>query len=313
MPLYINDEIVKEKPKELWKEFKQEFAGHLDGDRIVKPIVIKYVPWIIAPMGGNQELNKGKVAKPASLEIRYVSKTQVGDANVFVRYTATVPTKSGKDGVLTFADISTEVNTQMITSDIDLVFYFWAYSNQNYKNDPDAKLMIENRDQEIKDKATAIKNKALISSRLWNSEDEGGTPFEKLVEFARTRRSIYNLDEILKNENSREDEVRTLISQEFTIGGPAAEVAFLNFTQPDVKGYKEEKAAQDVIGKALEAGVIKQISIQKKFVWSHDNSELWSWVDGKFHKPALQLYEHLEKHDPDTLKKLIELTENPAK
>ncbi len=318
--LYINDELVKEKPKDLFKKFQDEFSAHLDPNNRNRindknPVIIKYVPSIIKPMGGDQKLNKGKFSKPRCLYINHVATTQVGDSNVHVRYTQTAPRRPGKDADLLWADVMTDVPTQISTTDIDLVFFFWAYSKQNVRNNEDGKLMIENKDYEIELAAKLRRNNALLMARLWNDEKEGGSPFSVLYEFARTRPSIRNLHEIMdKDEKTKQNLLRTAIEQEFTIGGNKAKEAFLEFTQPPRVDKGEYDDRLKVIEDALEHDIIAQVNPRTTFNWKTEDGKvgevIWSWKDSvEVGKPPYKLYVWLSKNQPELLEKLKALTE----
>lgn len=304
--IYINDELQKVKPKEDFEKFKREFASFLDdrtGERLVKPVIIKYIPSIVRP----DPKNKGKFIAPRSLDIRHVSQIQVGDSMADVRYTKTAP-KRTKDGALEFKEVSTSVVGRLGTTDIDFLFFFWKYSNQNVKNDPEnAKLIIENKQREIEIEASVKRNSARIQGMIWNEERFGGVNIAKLVEYARTTKTITGIDEM------SDDELRNAIERDFLLD-KTAKSKFLDFMYEDKLSFQEAKPKLDIVGRALEANVIAQVNAKQVFCYVDDNGkpaeEIWSWKGSNgFEKPPVKFYNWLEKFEPDTLEKIIALTD----
>lgn len=302
--IYINDELQKSKPEKLFREFQAEFGNFLDvhkRERLIKPVTIKYIPSMIKA----DPKNKGKFIQPRSIDIRHVSQIQIGDTMADVRYTKTAPLKDPQ-GVLKYKEISTSVVGRIATTDIDFLFFFWAYSNQNVANEPNAKLLIENKEREIELEAIAKRNEAKIQSMLWNEEKFGGIAIGKLVDYARTVNTISNPDEMSA------DAVRNAISRSFTIDR-MGKSKFLDFMYVESKTYEEVKPMLDAVAKAIEANVISQVNAKQTFYFNDSEGKpdklIWCWKDSVgTEKPPVKLYQWLEKFEPATLEKLIDLT-----
>jgi hypothetical protein len=306
MPIYIANELVREKDGKLFKRFQNSFEEHLDPQtkkRLVTPITIKYIPSLIKPMGGNQKLNKGKIARPKSLEIRHRSQIQLEDSVVDVRYTKTTPTRD-KFGDLIWNDISTDVDLQINTTDIDLAFFFYAYSKDNVINNPNGQLKIEDKGAEMREVATVKRNEAIINARLWNPMREGGCGYEKLLEFALTRPSI------VSPVGKDEDWLRIQIDQEFKMFGSSAKIAFLDATQPERIATDVKVEKENIANLAIKYDIIKQVPSKKEFRWVETDEVIWCWQDSDgFEKPIVKLGVYLETYEKATYDKLVALIE----
>jgi len=307
--IYINDKLVDKKEPKLWKEFQSEFSGHLDTltkSKIVKPITIKYIPSLITK-DPNPE-NKGKTQKPRSLSINHVSQIQIEDSMVDVRYTKTAPKKNAA-GLPEYSGIqSTDVYTQLGVTDIDFAFFFWAYSLQNNRLNPDAKMMIENKEQEARDIATVKRNAATIQARLWNTIEDGGCTDELLASFAETRKHIYNVGTLDENQ------LRMAIEQDLELDRTQrSKLEFLEFTEPKKVTATEFVEKTDVVAEALEYDVITQLSAKQTFNWKTEEGEtgepIWSWEGtDKKDKPAYKFSLFLDEN-PDIRKAIVAKTD----
>lgn len=305
MPIYINDILQTKKPEKDYAKFKNEFLPFLDPtntNRFIKPVTIKYNPSLIK--ADPHPFNKGKFIMPNSLAISYTSQILLDDGMVDVRYSKTAPTKL-KDGILSWAEGSVDVNRQLTSIDTDFIFFFWMYSNQNVRNNPSAKLHIENKANELNEIAKARRAEATIQARLWNPESSGGVSFDKLYEFARSR-PRYD-----QSVSMDENEVRAFIEQEFAIVKDKAKVDFLEFTKPaevSIAAYMEN---EKVISEAIEAGIISQNNLGTSFCWKTAEGKtgevIFNWKEVKGNdKPSYKFAAWLKLSAPEMLEKIKE-------
>lgn len=180
--LYINNELVAKKDEKLFSTFKTEFAAHMDGFKIRanNPIVLKYKPEMIKP----DPDNKGKLLMPVSVHLKLVSFVNINGNMAEVRYSTTAPRvdKDTKTAVFPVNTLTVE-RGRLTIYDIDLAFYVWAYSTQNYEKYPantDAYFIIENAEGERAALARAKRNEATASARIWNEPADGGLSDSRL-------------------------------------------------------------------------------------------------------------------------------------
>jgi hypothetical protein len=239
--------------------------------------------------------------KPRSLNIRHIAQMQIGDTISEIRYSKTAPIKE-PHGVLKFRENSTDVMTRISTTDIDFAFFFWAYSKQNIKNNPQAKLMIENLKYEAERIANAKRNEAAIMAKLWNSESEGGVSINVLIEYAKTCPTIVGVEEM------SDDEIRNAIEFDFSVN-KMGKANFFQFTHDKKVSKKEVEEIGNIIGDAIKTGVIIQKSPTQSFVWGESGEDIWSWKGTVgIDKPSVKLYKWLQSNEPETLEKISSLT-----
>lgn len=302
-----------EKDKQEFNAFQAQFSSHFSEagsktPRIIKPICIKYIPDLV--VRDTDPLNRGKIQQPRSLAINHVSQIQDGDSNVEIRYTKTAPTRNPATGQMEWKGYqSTDVKGSLRTTDIDLAYFFWRYSNQNIKNNPNAKLMIENRKQEAEEKARVQRSQATIQARLWNDEKDGGSSIELLKRYAVTRPSI-----AAQADEMDENELRLAIERDFTLDRTTTtKMKFLEFTNPGIVPPAEFHRMNDFVGEAIEAGVISQNNPNKGFYWKTEEGKMgeliWSWDGSRgAEKPAIKFVQYLEANDTSTIDKIVEAT-----
>lgn len=304
--LYINNELVHQKDPEKFKLLKEIYADYLskDGNRIETPVTIKYIPDLVRyePSVTNEQ-GRPKKQQPNSLALLFVSNTNVKGEMVEMRYSKTAPRIDGKTGNRTWGENQIDVKGRLQIDDIDLLYFFEFFSNQNaaISNSEFALLMVEDVRSEAEKLRNAKKDQLLIESRLWNEESEGGCKDEKLYEFAESigYKNIRTMDA----NNLRQTIEQYLKEDRF------GKQKFLAFTTTRVS-FKEGIELTEIESDARKYELITQLNPSKKFVWKNEdgsNGETlfdWSGIGGD--ESVKTKFLNFLKENPEVVEQLKE-------
>lgn len=280
--LYINNELVQ-KDVEKFKLLKQIYADNLskDGNQIVTPITIKYIPELVRyERNITDEQGNPKKQQPNSLSLLFVSHTNVKGEMVEMRYSPTAPIIEGKTGIRTWSRNQIDVKGRLQVTDIDLLYFFEFYSKQNaaISESEFALLMVEDIASEATKERNAKKDQNLINARLWNDEADGGCKDEKLYEFAESVN--------YKNIRTMDANNLRLTIEQYLKSDRFGKQKFISFTTTKVS-FKEGVELTEIEAEARKLELITQLNPSKKFVWKNEdgsNGETlfdWSGVQGE--------------------------------
>ena len=314
--IYINNELleIKKQSRETLMEYNEafmnEFSANMDKTgRIFKPIILKYAPFKITADADNP----GKELKPRSLKLNFMTRTVHNGQTSEVRYSPSAPVKD-KDGHLNFRENGTQVvDGQMAIYDIDLLYFLWKYSDQNWgkeenKSNPLAYFVIENLESERAAIARLKSQKSTLNARLWNEVEDGGLSDNAIRVVAK--------DFMIPNVDAIEDinELKFLLEQLTT----SHENLQLFLTKTD-KGKlpKEEQAnRRSIIATAVQEGIISQDLIKSSFFLVNMNGEvdtkpMFTYKKGE-KDPKGAFYVYLEATQPELIAQLKERLEATA-
>lgn len=303
--LYINNELVQ-KDKEKFKTLKSIYQDNLssDGNTIVTPITIKYIPDLVRyePSVTNEQ-GRPKEQKPNSLALLFVSHTNVDGEMVEMRYSRTAPRIDGKTGSRTWSENQIDVKGRLQITDIDLLYFFEFYSNQNASrsNSEFALLMVEDVRSEAKKERDAKKDEILINTRLWNDEADGGCKDEKLYEFAESvnYKNIRSMDA---------NQLRKTIEHYFK-SDRFGKQKFISFTTTKVN-FSEGVELTAIEADARKYELITQINPQKKYYWKNadgTNGEvLFDWTNVQGDESVKSKFLAFLKDNPEVVELLKE-------
>jgi hypothetical protein len=311
--LYINNEQVKEKDKKLFSEFRQMFGHNLDDQLRIKgnnPFILKYKPSMVK----DDPDNPGKKLMNQSVPLKLVSVVNIDGQMTEVRYSSTSP-KATKEGPVFPASVIQVERGSMAIYDIDLAFYIWAYSLQNFEKYPDradAFFVIENAEAERLAFARAMRDETTAKARIWNDVQDGGLSDERLRYVAKGMmiRDAADMDI---------NQLRQIIGTAIQVnkGNKANRDLFLNLSDP-YKNAEEKKQAENyadrrsVITEAIANELISHQPAQMKFSLNDENyvpkDVLFNYESFKKSgdkTPRVELlYLYLEENKPEMIEEL---------
>lgn len=285
--LYFNNELIKEKKGDLEKKFQKFlslYAANFDANKRVRndnPFILKYK----ASMIKDDPDNKGKKLMPASVPLKLVTFVNIDGNMVEVRYSSVAP-QTSKEGPKFPANVIQVERGYMAIYDIDLAFYMWAFSTQNFENHPDksdAYFIIENPEAERASIALAKRNEATALARIWNEEQDGGLSERRLRTVAKDM-MINNADSMDINllKQIIEDSIRR------EKGTNSNRDLFLSLSDPH-KSIEQAKQAEDYADKKA---IITE-SIAKELI-SHNTVGNKFFLNDVNFKPEELLFDYSE-------------------
>ena len=300
--IYINSTEFKrtsKKDQDKFKQFQDEFSAHIDPNsgRIISPIILKYAPFKITP----DRDNPGKMLMPRSLKLNFITRVPIDGQMAEVRYTQRMPIPN-KDGGLKFIDNGTPVvDGQLAITDIDLAYYLWEFSDQNWgkeinKANPSAYFVIENLNYERSLLATAKREQAVINARLWNKVSDGGLTDSAIRTIAQ--------DFMIPNAADFKDinELKLILEKLVKASQQNTDI-FLTKSDRRELPSEEKAARRGMIADAIEGNIITQDLIKRQF--------FLVGMDGIPETEPLMTYKAADKDPKSTLYVFLEDT-NPA-
>lgn len=308
--IYINNERHTFTKTEI-ESFNSKFADYLDSTgRMIKPVVIKYIPELIQ----KDPDNPGKYKMPRSKSLSFVTQTMYNKQQSEIRYSSAPARINPKSGELVFANTAMSIfDGYFATTDKDLVWFFSEYSEQNagnhlHKGKHSAWFVIEDRGLEQKKEAEIRKEKATIDARLWNDVGDGGLSDEEIRRVAKSLMipGVDNMELI--------GDVKAVLERViFNPKDPSVKAEFLRVSDVRNKSNPEMVERKYLIQKALDMAIIGQDHKSSKFYFLDENKKnvgqpIMSYTK-KDKDPKVSLYLQLET----TNKELLDLIEEKVK